>query len=174
MTRLKLFYYSVGALCCRIGLLVFVASFLLLTGCKTVKTSKDTETLITDTIYKDREVIVRDTVFVTEPAKVKAAVPAKAFEGNLNPIKKQFKNANLDIHKKGDTVYIECACDTIAIKAQLREVFEKEYRARSELTKSNTLEKQEQSRFEKFMVSCGYLFWIIAIIGTIYFITKRK
>ena len=172
MTNLKLLYYRLGAFCCRLGL--FLMALMILTGCKTVKSSTETTTTITDTVYKDRLVIVRDTVLKTDPAKVKAAIPAEAFKGDLKPTKKQHKNAKLDIHKKGDTVYIECECDTLAIKAQLRDVYEKEYRARSELTKSDTLEKQELTPLQKFMVSCGYLFWIIAIIGTIYFITKRK
>lgn len=173
MDRLKLLYYRMGAWMCRRGLLLLLAG-LFFAGCKTVKKTSETTTVITDTVFKDRTVTIRDTIIKTEPAKTTVAMPSGDFKGDLKPIQKQFKNANLNIHKKNDTIYIECECDTIAIKARIRDVYEKEYRARSNLTTVSKFEKQELTRLQKFMISCGCLFWIVAIIGTIYLISKKK
>lgn len=150
--------------------LLCLSALFLVGSCRPLVTTKETK--VTDTIYKDRTVTVRDTVFKTAPAKATAAIATTDLNGLKTPIKKQSNNAKITIKTVHDTVYFECLCDTIAIKAQLRDVFEKEYRARSTLTTET--QKRELSAFKKFMVSCGYLFWIFAVIGTIYFIKKQK
>lgn len=150
--------------------LLCLSALFLVGGCRPLVTTKETK--VTDTVYKDRTVTVRDTVFKTAPAKATATIATKDLNGLKTPVKSKSDNANLTIKTVHDTVYIECLCDTIAIKAQLRHVFEKEYRARSTLEVQNI--KRELSAFKKFMVSCGYLFWIFAVIGTIYFIKKQK
>lgn len=154
--------------------LLLIASFLSFTGCKSVKSTKDTHTTVTDTIYKERTVTVRDTVIKTEPAKVGTVVPAAEFKGALNPIKKQYKNATLNIKKERDTVYIDCECDTLAITAHLHDVYEKEYRARSELNRIEALEKKELTQLQIFMIMSGYLLWVIVIVSTVYYINKYR
>lgn len=97
-------------------------------GCKHTAPIVQTRT-VTDTVYTQVETVVRDTVLMAPAAKVDVELQVEAFlKESLKGFEKQFKNATLKVGRINDTIRIECACDTLAIKAQLRDRYAKEWR----------------------------------------------
>lgn len=119
-----------------------------------------------DTVWKERTVVYHDTVYKTTPLAVKTTVYVpcpeqmkKTFKPGLN----QNGNAKQSTRLKGDSLVIECLCDTAFIKARLKDTYEKEYRS------SHTDEKEKVPvRYVPGIVSffawSGGLFWLLLAI----------
>ena len=106
------------------NILVAIVLFaLLFSGCKTQKelvylpaqTVKDTVS-----VEKQVKVIVRDTLIKTERVTVGASIPKSdltdGFRSEFNN-----KNAQGSIEQKNGRVLVDCTCDSLEVKIQLRE-----------------------------------------------------
>ncbi len=111
---------------------IFIVMLLVSVGCKSMQ---PTTQVVHDSVYveKTKTVTVTDTVFKTEAAQVSISYPCDSFKQGLKPVSKTFKNATLKVERQGGQLKIDCACDTLSIKAQLRHTIETEYKARSQL-----------------------------------------
>ncbi len=154
--------------------LILISAFtLLFMGCKTVCLPVEKQ-VIHDTVLKDRVVIIHDTVFKTPATSVKAKVALSDLKkDDFKPVLKAFKNAKLHVTKNADSLTIDCLCDTVKIKAQLRETIINEYRSKHELIKQGPVEIKYVPKWIQFFAYVGGAF-LIAIIALLIFNYLKK
>lgn len=111
-----------------ISILAIAWIAVLTVGCKNIAPIVHTRT-VTDTVFTEVETIIRDTVLIAPAAQVDIEMQVEAFlKESLNGFQKQFKNAKLNVVRVNDTIRIECECDTLALKAEIRDRYESEWR----------------------------------------------
>ncbi len=88
---------------------------------------------IHDTIRVSEFVKVRDTVFVTKPTGTSIDIPVSKITEIKNPIISKKDNSTLTVRREKDTVFIDCDCDSIKLKAQIRDKIINKDRIRSEV-----------------------------------------
>lgn len=123
---------------------------------------------IHDTLKVEKTIVVRDTVFKTIPTAVKTTlyIPCPEFKKKFKTSLNQFKNVKQRATMVGDSLQINCLCDTLAIKAQLINTYEKTYRSKIEATKE-TVRIKYVPDWVKFFAWCGAAFWLIVLIKSI-------
>lgn len=113
-----------------IMIIAWMAGF---TSCRTPASISETR-VARDTVYFHSETKTRDTVIIAPASQVDVSMQVEAIlNKSLKGFEKQFKNATLRIDRFEDSLRIVCECDTLAIQAQLRDKYEREYR-QSEIT----------------------------------------
>lgn len=146
---------------------------LLFMGCKTVCLPVEKQ-VIHDTVLKDKIVIVHDTVLKTPATSVKAKVALSDLKkDDFKPVLKAFKNAKLHVTKDADSLTIDCLCDTVKIKAQLRETIINEYRSKHELIKQAPVETKYIPKWVSFFAWLGALFSLIILTTVIINVYKK-
>ena len=130
---------------------------------------------------KEKEVYIRDTVFVTNASSVSTSLPITDphFKSAFKALSKTFKNATVSAKIVGDSLQIDCKCDTLFIKAQLRDTYEKEYHSRQRDSLLNefraTSEKENKTILEKhvpgwvkFFAWSGGALWLGVLLSVIF------
>lgn len=112
-----------------VGLLVLA---LLLAGCsKGLRIIERTK--ITDTTTITKRVVVRDTLIKIPAAVVRLQSPLNGIARGFNQVAKKGQ-ARLVQHLQRDTLFTTCICDSVAIRAQLRDSFEQVSRSLTSVT----------------------------------------
>ncbi|UDQ54998.1 hypothetical protein LJF28_04850 [Chryseobacterium indologenes] len=140
------------------NLLLVSSVFLVLESCRTVRQVSQTRETVSEssTIKKTS---YKDTVFYTEKATASLKIPIKSFDfpgsglngvstplkSNLKPTVYEQKNGNATVRIVHDSLYFYAyaECDSLALKAKIREQFESERKADS------LREEKEQSERQK-------------------------
>lgn len=126
--------------------------------------------VVHDSIYveKTTTVTLHDTVFKTNPSQVTIMYPCDSgLKPNLKPVEKAFKNAKLKVERQGRFLKIDCNCDTLAIKAQLKTIIEKEVTARDKL-RSEIIEKQILTPIPKVIIILAWIGGLSLLLIVIY------
>lgn len=131
-------------------------------GCRSLRPALE----IHDTTIVERTITIHDTVFKTAPASVRTtlAVPCPdQFKKDFKPSSNRNKNATVKTSMVGDSLQIDCECDTIAIRAQLKNIYEKTDHNRTEVA-TRTVENNVPG-FVKFLAWSGGIFWVLILIA---------
>ena len=148
-----------------IGLLM---AFPLFVSCQA---SKPQPPQITDSVVVEKTVVLRDTVFQAPSAATSLSVSMKEFsKGFKKPVSSQKGHATAILSQVGDRVRVDCLCDSVAIRAQLRDQYEQR------LHKQTITQTPEQSYYTpwymKALATVGGLSIVLLVAGIIYK-TKR-
>ena len=162
-------------ICVCVCTMVTCSTILSTAGCKS---HPALERIVRDTVRLTKTVYIHDTVFKTPAASVNAAtrikdpqVKKELTRDLKKPLSKSFKNATATAKMKGDSLIVNCKCDTLAIKAKLKETFEQEYHSNTE-TDKDTVQVKYVPGIVKFFAWCGGLFWALLIGFSAYKIYK--
>jgi hypothetical protein len=123
--------------------IITMCSFVVVVFSAGCKVRPAVEKSIHDTTIVTRTIIERDTILIAPAAsvKVKVPVPCPTFKESFNGVQKQFKQVGLEMHIEGDSLSVQCDCDSLEIKAKLRSEFEKQYHSTSDKTTVKVTEK---------------------------------
>lgn len=138
-------------------LLLVLSVFLVLESCRSVRQVSQTKETVSEsnTIKKTS---YKDTVFYTEKATASLKIPIKSFDfsgnglnavstslkSNSKPTVYEQKTGNATVKVLHDSLYFYAyaECDSIALKAKIREEFESEKKRDSLIQSKEELEKQ--------------------------------
>jgi hypothetical protein len=144
---------------------IFIVMLLVSVGCKS---SQPTVQVVHDSIFveKTKTVTIVDTVIKIPASHVGLTFPCDSFKQGLNPVSKTVKNAKLTVHRQsGNSLKIDCNCDTVEIKAKLLHTLETEYKARSQIQNSTTVERVKYTPWHIIALAwLGGLF-LIGLVG---------
>lgn len=139
------------------NLLLVSSVFLVLESCRSIRqVSQTKETLSESNTIKKTS--YKDTVFYTEKATASLKIPIKNFDftgkalnavsttlkSNSKPTVYEQKNGNATVKIEHDSLYfyVYAECDSLALKAKIREEFESKSKFSSMLEKREELERQ--------------------------------
>lgn len=141
-------------------------------GCSLLRSAR--EKVVHDTTFIERTVTVRDTILKAAPAAVTYAVQVPCPElKQFTPVKKQFKHATLEMKVRGDSLQVDCKCDTAAIAAKLFDTHTKKEHSRTEVS-TRIVEKKYVPAFVNFLAWSGGVFWILFLLGVFIKTIKPK
>lgn len=161
---MRTFKTIIGCVCVMVSCSIILST----AGCKAHSALEKTTH---DTVKVERVVTYRDTVFKSTPVAVETYVSIPCPDFKMKPITKQNQHAKLTVKQVGQILGFECMCDTVAIKAQVREVVEKEYRSHQEF-EQKTIEVKYVPGWVKFFGWSGAAFWLLVLIAVVLFIYK--
>jgi hypothetical protein len=126
---------------------------------------------VTDTLTKT--IIMRDTVLIAPQAQTQIKIPVKDFAtGKAFNKTQKSEQANLSAIKENDTLIVNCLCDTVAIKAQLRNEFQQRYH--KEVIYQPPIRVKYTPWHTKILACAGGIFLTLLAGATIYWLIKRK
>jgi hypothetical protein len=141
-------------------------------GCKSQSAIERT---VQDTVRVERKVTLRDTVFKTNSVTIRDSINIPCPDMIVKPIVRQKDNARLTVKQVGQILGIECVCDTIKIKAKLKDTYEKEYHSRwMQEVKTQTKKERYVPGWITFLAWSGGAFWALLIIYLIKKIYLKK
>ncbi|MBD3748514.1 MAG: hypothetical protein IE931_03365 [Sphingobacteriales bacterium] len=154
----------------KLPIFLLLMALLAIASCK-CKQPVITQQKVTDTVTKT--IVIRDTVLIAPKAQTQIKIPVKALATGkgFNQTSKSGQ-ANLNIKRENDNLVIDCLCDTLAIKAQLRNEFEQ--RNHKEVLYQPPVEVKYTPLFTKILAWIGGIFLTLIAGATIYWLIKRK
>lgn len=152
-----------------IGILALSLSLLLISSCRARK-PVITDTAIHDSINVAVKYVPRDTSIIVPAAHTELTFTVNQLQNASDGIilfnaKKQ---AHISLLKKGNAITAQCACDTLAIEAQLMDKYTSQERSR---TITNTV-VQEVKYIPWHVRWLSYIGGLTLIISVIYFIVR--
>lgn len=154
----------------KINFFIVVVIVIVFSGCRSPKPVIGFKT-IHDTITCEKLITYRDTIFVTEKAKVTLVTDCNNL--SENPKFKQNKNAKLSLSKSPEgKLTVKCECDTLTIKAKLKDELQKEIQTKVRFETYIQKEKYVPENI-KLLASIGEIL-IILVLGSVIIIIYKK
>lgn len=156
--------------------LVFVCLCCFLTSCRTSRQESQKNTSTSESLIVQKE-SYRDTVIFTPKAETSLKIPVSelVFKQGLNNVSKpktftqKNGNATADVKIRHDTITVTATCDSIALRAKIKQELYKEISATA---RSYTQNKNKNTGYPLFIVLIIFLVGIV-IGGAVMFILKR-
>ena len=101
-------------------------------GCPKPVVAGATQTVVRDTVFVEKTVRIRDTILKIEPREVRVEVPVKdvVVRQAHQPLIQHQDKVRVVVQTIRDTLRITATCDSLAIRAQLREEWSREVQAK--------------------------------------------
>lgn len=154
----------------KIKRLFFVVVFGVLAGCKIMQPAH-INTAVYDSVSMEVQEVVRDTTISVpyEGLSDTIYLPCPdTVQNKFKPVLKQSESGRtkLAVKQSGNKMVVNCECDSVAIRAQLKNTYERVYK---EKLQQNTETKKVQyiPYWAKFLVVSGVILWIILLIAFI-------
>lgn len=154
-----------------IGLFVLVTCSTILStaGCRSLRPAQ--ERIVNDSTSTTTTTKERDTTFKTPSSRATLTVEVKVPCPDQEPVmvierkvQKKQGNAILNLAVKGTSVTADCFCDTLAIKAKIRDTYQKSSHVKRE-TNTRTVEVKYVPGWVNFLAWSGGLFWPLFLLG---------
>lgn len=135
------------------------------------KIYKPVEVYKTDSVVVHNTIVERDTVIVAPSDGVQTEIPLADIRHGMKPVQKQSKQAKVGVKVSNNRLKIDCECDTVAIKAQLKDQIQSKERT---ITKTEIQQVRYVPWYYKVAAVLGLLWLINVAFYLIKILSKTK
>jgi hypothetical protein len=143
---------------------IFVCLFCFLTSCRSVRQESQKSTSTSENVFEKRESF-RDTVLFAPKAETTLKISANdAFKQGLNGIQtpkvytQKNGNATAEIKIERDTIYVTATCDSLELRAKIKQELIKESSNNKEITAS---ELSKETGYNVIDIICFFIAGIV-------------
>lgn len=137
----------------KIALIALMSLTCMLFACRSSRPAISTTYL--DSTFTSTRTVDRDTLITAPAAETAASIEvADILSGEFTQTATRSGQANVTIYRKGNTLQVDCRCDTLAIAAKLRDTYTDQRRQVSAVS-TNTVEKRYVPWYTKVLAWAG-------------------
>lgn len=129
-----------------------------------------TQTSTSETTTVDVKTVARDTIFKIDKSNAQLIASIEALKNAKQPTVYKQDRSTVKIEYRNDTIYAECQCDSVAIKAQL---FDKYINTLVERETETTITKFKRQSILKQLGIIALIIMILAFIGAFLYVIKK-
>lgn len=143
---------------------IFTYIFIMLLGLSSCLPKPIVSTKTATNTTTDSKTVVRDTIIKVEQNNAALIASLEALKNAKQPLVYRDGRASISVEYKRDTIYAECQCDSVAIKAQL---FDQYFSKVIETENENTITKFKRANLFNTLGIIAFLAILLLIIGFI-------